>query len=85
MAIRQGFHKAVIMVAGTEDTCTFAFTSFADAVQFIEQQVIEEVEMADAIRDLITGEGYDFEGKNYKLMDVETYLDLYEESEEDSE
>lgn len=83
MAIRQGVHKAVIMVAGIEETCTFAFNSFTDAVLFIEQQVIDEVEMADALKDLITSDGYDFEGKNYRLMDVETYLDLYGESDDE--
>ncbi|MFE1145215.1 hypothetical protein [Streptomyces rochei] len=87
MAINQEFHKAVIEVttAKNKDAVAFGFSSIADAIYFVSEQVTEEVEKKDAIVDALTDEGYDLDGVRYRIFDIEAWLDLYEGDDDDED
>jgi hypothetical protein len=87
--IVQEFHKAVVIATTNKnkDGITLGFASIADAIFFVSEQVTDEVEKMDAIKDSINEtEGIVFEdGSSMRILDVETYMDLYEESDEDDD
>lgn len=85
--IDQSFHKAVVIATTNKnkDALTLGFASVADAIYFVSEQVTDEVEKMDAIKDSINeAEGITFEdGSSMRILDVESYLDLYEESDDE--
>lgn len=85
MAIDQDFHTTVVTVRIEDTTNAFGFPKAEDAVKFVADQVTEEAEKIPAIQDAIT-KGYEAEdGKTYQILDTESYLDIYVESDEDDE
>lgn len=83
--IVQDFHKAVIIATTNKnkDALTFGFKELAEAIYFVSEQVTEEVEKMDAIKEALN-EGYLTEdGATLRIYDIESYLDLYEETEDD--
>jgi hypothetical protein len=83
MAINQDAHKAVFVIADNY-MAALGFPSIAEAIKAVEYQV-PEADAMNAIEEAISSEGTLINGTKVQIMDIESYLDITEESDEDDE
>ena len=81
MSVNVNAHKVVVLVTGADDA--FGFTSLSEAVNFIEQQYTGQ-DYAKVYNEIILSLGVAAgEESDLKVMDIDTYIDLFVDEDED--
>lgn len=89
MAISQDLHKAIVIVTSSKEempsiALNFGFKEIADAIYFVSEQVTEEVAKKDYIVEALD-DGALIDDVKYQILDIESYLDLYEAEDDNNE
>jgi hypothetical protein len=75
-------HKAVVIVTPAKgDLVVHGFYKLIDAISFVDQQVVSEDKKATSILDALNDEAM-IEGAIYNILDIQSYVDIYEDEDE---
>lgn len=76
--------KAVVVVNKQDVVNAFGFPHIYSAIAFVERQIAKPQLAFESVQEAM-GKGVEIDGASYSVMDVETYTDLFLDSDEEDE
>jgi hypothetical protein len=77
-------HSVAVLITGKELDMTTGFTTVANAVMFIEEQLPEDFNSLGAIAEAFEEDGIEIGEFSYRIMDGQIYFEMNEDD-DDSE